>query len=231
MPELHISPIQTARVPRGTIEEPEVPSAPRFRHRNLSLLFPILSLVLVLLGSGGIVAEIFHTGLVFDQGHADYVKAADRASGEGIALLHASTSKAIGDRDAQIAEATNEAAGIRFASKSEVDKTRTEWAFSVQPRVVLERANLHQLERGRLKFLSLVRDIFISTQESARKEFKDANYSLRVGFMAFDGKGIPRQRLFPVPWTDEQSLQILIFNCVNFPGVNDHECREEIDDC
>jgi len=230
MSELSTTLFQTARVPRGTTEEPKPETAPRLRHRNLTLAVSIFSISLLVLGSGGILVELFLTGIVYDQGHADYVKAADKASGEGIALLHASAARGIGEREGQVAEATNQRKQILTSARSDADQERTEMLMTAQPRDLQELLLKYQLGNGRISMMWRFREIFIATQEALRTERKDPGLSLKVGFNVFDGDGIPRRRIFSVPWTDEQSMEVITFSCMVLPGVNESECVDEVDD-
>lgn len=220
--------LRSAPVPRGERLREE-PVQPRLQHRYLTLLFPILSIILVLLGSGGVLAEIFHTGLVFDQGYADYLRAADKASGEGLGLLHARAAGAIGERRGKIAAARNAAESVRILAQTDADVINTETAFGAQPVITQEKAMRYRLEIVRLNRINKLRRVFFATQETLRNELKNPVYSIKVGWIANDREGIPRQRLFPVPWSDQQSLQLVVFGCVLFPGYNDAECREEAD--
>lgn len=201
----------------------------RIRHRDVSMLVSVCSFALVVGGSGGVLAGISHTGLVFDQGFALYLQGADEASGEGIGLLHASVARGLEDELGAVREAESQAEEKAISARAKAEAIDTEMRMVVTPRDLQEVSNRASLTAGRLELFRALNDIFVEAQRIERERLRRPDYSIKVGFKANLDGGPPRTRLYSVPWTDKEGLAAIQFQCVLFPGWNDGECDEEED--
>jgi hypothetical protein len=205
--------------------------SPRLHRGSVSLALSLCGLILVLGGSGGILGEIFHTGVVFSQGHAEYVNKASDASGKGIAVVRVGVSKGLAEFKGRVAAAHKKSEGLMVSAKAEADTTLRLAQMKSAIMAYTEKAQLYYGGDTLLrKAGALVRDVFVDVQDKARQELRDPSYQIKVLFSVKSEDGSPQKRLYSVPWSDQVSLAQFLFHCVSFPGINDNECKEPIDD-
>lgn len=190
---------------------------------TLSLVLSLSGLLVVLGGSGGFLAEIYHTGLAFSQSHAEFLSEANQTSAEGIALLVGSAAKAVGVLNAS----AQESAGIKVAAEAESTTTKVETAVGGEASLAIQRGNRQLVHDTNEKMIFVYEEAFVKFQDEVRESTKnpDAKIFVILRMMDMDDDCIPRDEAIPVPFPDRSALsRFLAFKCVLVPGMNDSVC-------
>jgi len=213
--------LQIRKVARPSAEV-EIPARPEGRVQRSTLTF-VVSALLLLCGSGGILAEMFHTSQVFRKGRADYSSEANRVTGEALVQFWEKISTA--------ETATGEAMAEALANARNSSASAEGGVALAEMEAIAKGANAqHMANTNKGLVPGKEQQHYFRILRNFLEHFKDdLNLDIQILVIQSREGGDFSQSFLPVPWDPKLDSSIYGIKCLAIPGLTSETCRPTLE--